>query len=123
MGIALKGSIIFARDMRKMADFYRDVVGLTYAESPHSDDEWITFVDGGNTFALHSAAPHQQAAISDPSPVRWSTPIKVVFKVDDLQAKCDQLVARGLKSTWGNIEDGLVDFADPEGNMFQLTNL
>ena len=114
---------MFANDMAKMTAFYRDVVGLTYEENPHRDDEFVTFNDGGNTFALHAALPHQRAPVANPPVVRWNAATKVVFRVDDLEKHYDDLVARGLSSTWGSVDDHLVDFVDPEGNVFQLTDL
>ncbi len=123
MAVSIKGPIVFANDMAKMTAFYRDVVGLTYVKNTLRDDEFVTFIDGGNTFALHAALPHQRARVSNPPAVRWNAATKVVFRVDDLKNHHDKLVERGLTSTWGSVEDRLVDFVDPEGNVFQLTDL
>ena len=123
MAVQVKGPIVFANDMAKMTAFYRDVVGLTYEENTHRDDEFVTFIDGGNTFALHAALPHQRATVPNPPAVRWNAATKVVFRVDDLKKHHDELVAHGLNTVWGSVEDRLVDFVDPEGNVFQLTDL
>lgn len=129
MDIRLKGSILFARDMARMARFYRDVLGLTPVESEHSSEEWQAFDAGGGLFALHAIpSPYRErTAIADPPAPRYGSPHKPVFVVGDLRAAHDELVRKGVRPTDNrnlNPPGEFVrsDFIDPEGNIFQLTS-
>lgn len=122
MAISIKGPILFVRDMDRMAEFYGAVLGLTYETSPHDDAVWTTFVDGGCTFALHAIPDQYRPEITSPPAVRESTPTKMVFRVDDIEGLAAKLVAQGLEPLRGSVAEGVIDFHDPEGNVFQLTD-
>ncbi len=125
MNIALKGSILFARDIRKMAEFYRDVLGLTQTESEYGVDAWVPFEDDGCMLGLLAIPPEHldgSEAVDTPEP-RAATPIKLVFRVDDLARKCEEMLAAGVAPLRYAAEHRRADYADPEGNIFQLTDL
>jgi predicted enzyme related to lactoylglutathione lyase len=118
--LALSTVMIFAKDLKKMADFYHDALGLALIPGPLAPG-WIEFDAGGVRLAIHALAPRtaKQIEITNPPRAREETPLKLVFEVDDLVAARRRLMARGATMfeprSWGSC-DGL----DPEGNVFQL---
>ena len=124
MATALKGAILFVHDMDKMTAFYRDVVGLTQTESDFGVDTWVPFEDDGAMLGLLAIPPeHRGDDIADPPEPRASTPIKLVFRVDDLTTKCEEMLAAGASPLRFVLEHGRADYVDPEGNIFQLTDV
>ncbi len=125
MATALKGAILFVHDIEKMAAFYRDVVGLTQTESDFGVDTWVPFEDDGNMLGLLAIPEeHRSSAESDTPPEpRSSTPVKLVFRVDDLTSRCEEMLAAGAKPLRFVPEHNRADYADPEGNILQLTDL
>ena len=125
MNIALKGSILFVRDIGKMTEFYRDVLGLTQTESGYGVETWVPFEDGGSMLGLLAIpADHLDGSDpTDPAEPRSSTPIKLGFRVDDLAGKCQEMLAAGVEPLRYAAEHNRADYADPEGNIFQLTDL
>ncbi len=118
--------ILFAKDMRRMTAFYRDVLGLAPRETDEPIAGWLVLQAGGCELALHQI-PEPIAAgieIDDPPQVRAGTPIKVCFTVDDVAKTWETLVARGVQMlTPPAVEEGVMvrcDGVDPEGNVFQL---
>lgn len=102
-----------------MAEFYGRTLGLKPLHS-RWPDSWAEFDTGGATLALH-AIPKEIAAhieISSPPQPRESSPVKLVFVVDDVERERTRLAASGVtmfERPWGSC-DGI----DPEGNVFQL---
>lgn len=116
----LRRAIVFAKDLARMTEFYRDVLGLA-ALPERTQSGWVELDAGGATLALH-AIPTSIAAtidIGDPPRRRSETPIKLVLEVDDLAATRAALVTRGAvvsePTAWGSC-----DVLDPEGNVVQL---
>jgi len=111
---------IYARDVAKMADFYKRVLGLVVADRGVSP--------AGLEFAFMTAAPdhhHQVVFISGRAPQGVTTVNQLSFKVADL----DQLKAM----FWRAREAGITEirqishgnalsmyFADPEGNGIEI---
>jgi predicted enzyme related to lactoylglutathione lyase len=102
------GNVLYgADDMAAAVAFYRDGLGL---EVKFQDGERFAALDGGGTtFAL--AAPEEQVAAG---PV-------VSFKVDDVAATTERLIAAGAELVRGP-EDGPHEIRavlrDPAGNSF-----
>jgi len=110
MSFALSRIIIFTPNFGRMANFYRDVIGL-HARS--EDDGWIEFGAGECSIALH----------------RWDGdapegPVKIVFWSDDVARDRELLLSRGADMgdlvSYGPID--LCDGSDPDGNAFQLSS-
>lgn len=117
--LRLRRTILFAKDMRRMTDFYHDAFGLPVVSA--NQPGWVEFDAGGVSLALHDIPPRiaKQTVITTPPRAREETPIKLVFEVENLEAARRHLSAHGATmfepKTWGTC-DGL----DPEGNVFQL---
>ena len=121
----LSCAILFAKDVARLQNFYRDALRLVVCEAAPSGD-WVRFEAGGASFALH-AIPASIAArivVDDPPRVRESTPLKLAFHADDPEAERERLVASGVTMRDVHRFDDLVfcDGVDPEGNVFQITN-
>lgn len=108
--------ILFVHDVPACAAFYRDVLGLTPKPSEHGADEWQELEADGVCVALHKAHGGGKGG--------GMAPHKIVFKVDDVRAARETLVARGAKMhdlrEFGKLM--LCDGEDPAGNRFQISN-
>jgi predicted enzyme related to lactoylglutathione lyase len=116
----LQLAMIFAKDLARLTAFYRDLLGLPVVNA-ESQPGWVVFDAGGARFALHEipAAIAAGITITDPPAVRESTPIKLVFATDDLEAACARLEAGGATLRPARAP-GWRDGVDPEGNVFQI---
>lgn len=108
------GVILFAKDMKAMTAFYRDVLGLEpVPEQPFDPKGFFQFGDPrGVTFSLHRGSkPNEGRA-------------KLCFTVDDLAATHARLKAAKVKvGAYGAptaTDGGLLNLKDPEGNRVQL---
>ena len=128
MVVEMQRSIVFAKDVPKMTAFYRDLLGLTPAPSEHPPDEWMALDAGPVQLALHRIPSpwRDDIEIADPPVARQGARTKLVFRVDDLRAACDELVSKGVRQLDSEVmnrpgEFVRCDFLDPEGNVFQLS--
>ena len=113
----LKHAMLYVKDFAGMSEFYGSQLGLTAIPETRSQG-WIEFAEG---LALHAIPPHiaDGIVIASPPEPREETPIKLIFRVDDLDAIAAKLEAAGvalMRRPWG-----AVDCVDPEGNIFQLS--
>ena len=117
--------ILFAKDLKRMLEFYHDALGLPVLSDP-ADPGWAELDAGGSVLALHAIPPRiaRDISITSPPRAREETPFKLVFAVDDVAALRRQLSTRGgtmfePKAAGGG---GLssCDGLDPEGNVFQI---
>jgi predicted enzyme related to lactoylglutathione lyase len=121
------GAVLYAVDPDRLVPFYERVCGLTRVDAPA---ELVVLVS--DAWELHVVAvPAPIAArieLTSPPAPRTTTPIKLVFDVDDLAA------ARAAAAPTGGVVDaparewdfdGAVrcDGHDPEGNVVQLRAL
>jgi predicted enzyme related to lactoylglutathione lyase len=115
--------MLFAKDMKRMAEFYHEGFGLPFVSSASRQD-WVEFDAGGVSLVLHALPPRLRAQmeITTPPRAREETPIKLIFSVDDLEQARRHLASRGATMfeprSWGAC-DGL----DPEGNVFQIVTV
>jgi catechol 2,3-dioxygenase-like lactoylglutathione lyase family enzyme len=118
--------ILFAKDMPRMAAFYRDVIGLRPAPSADDSEGFVTLDAGGCRLCLHEIPePYARGIeIGDPPQARAGTPIKLTFYSADVRGDRAQLIARGVRMEevreLGDLQ--LCNGIDVEGNVFQLAN-
>jgi predicted enzyme related to lactoylglutathione lyase len=112
--------VIFAKDMKRMADFYHEALGLPVIAAPMAPG-WIEFDAGGVRLALHAIPPRvaRQIEITTPPRAREETPIKLLFEVDDLDEVRRRLVQHGA-TMFEPKTNGVCDGLDLEGNVFSL---
>ena len=118
--------ILFAKDMKAMADFYGRVIGLPRIETSDDSEEWQVFDAGGCQLALHQIPEPwaKDVVIPDPPVAREGSIAKVVFFAEDVAAVRQTLVDRGAPMREVGIHGDLqlCDGLDPEGNLFQICN-
>ncbi len=81
--------ILLAWDVQRMAEFYRDVVGLKVKypgpDSSLEDENWIAFDAGSSTLAIHGGGD-----------VRGSGSVLLSIKVEDIDFTYWDLKKRGV---------------------------
>lgn len=115
--------IVFVQDTRRLAEFYRDVLGLQPVGEWTS--EWAELDGGGCHLAFHqSYIQGNRGTHPTGSP---NNPHKIVFRVEDVDKARAELVAKGAKMEevlrfpeMGNLV--FCDGTDPEGHRFQICN-
>ena len=113
MAPSLDTLMIDVADMRRLVDFYRDVVGLPIEmESPG----WSSFsLGGGASLGLHGG----RKALG-PRTRGWVPGLKV----EDIVAARERVVSGGgeVAGEYHDIPGGVIlDLQDPEGNVFEVT--
>ena len=121
---------VVVSDRRKALQWYRDVLGLQVAYigpsepstdpslqgSPDKPGHWIELGSGRPLTRIHLCELAEGGT--------ESAPTGITFLTDDIQAENDSLKAKGVrflyqqtKMEWG---EWLCEFADPDGNQFDL---
>ena len=117
-------AVIFVKDVRKLAHFYQEVVGMTEV---HGDKDHVVLDEGSFQLVLHGI-PKKIAAsidIKEPPDLREDTPIKVCLPVESIAAARARAVFLGGKiapktKEWTARGFVACDGYDPEGNVFQV---
>ncbi|MBV7542543.1 hypothetical protein KW835_15700 [Acidovorax sp. sic0104] len=118
------GAVIFAKDIRRLADFYEQLCGLAEV---HAEGDHIVLESGAVQIVVHAIPPRISKAITitQPPAVREQVPIKLFFAVSDLAiarlraAELGGHVAPAAKE-WEARGFRACDGHDPEGNVIQL---
>ena len=118
--------ILFAKDTITMLAFYESVLGLERLSTPDDSEDFVSLDAGGIQISLHKI-PQRYAKnieIVDPPIPREETPIKVAFRVSDVEEFRKRLESRGAKMRKIQKADSVCfcDGTDPEGNIFQISN-
>ena len=90
-------TILFVKDLQRMADFYGTILGLPLIANSRAED-WAEFDAGGIVFALH-AIPAKFATeieITSPPTPRQQAPVKLCFSVNDIAAERARLESPGV---------------------------
>jgi AraC family transcriptional regulator len=114
--IRLSRAMVFVKDIARMTEFYQTVLGLKPIAATRLDN-YVEFESG---FSLHAipAEIAQGIQIADPAVPREKGPTKLTFETPDLSREQSRLRSLGiprLERPWG-----VVDWIDPEGNIFNL---
>lgn len=113
--------ILFVDDIDTMSSFYGGVLGLD--RLPGDSDGFVCFSAGGCEICLHSL-PEEYRSNGGEYPKREDTYTKFAFRSDDVERDRKYLLDNGLRMNeivrYGDID--LCDGADPEGNIFQISN-
>lgn len=117
-------SVIYAKDIRKVADFYRRTLSMAVIEEA---PDFVVLAGAGVEIAVVRMADAiaDLVEITRPPRIRDETPIKCSFWVDDLQHAKDRAEEAGgtirpLASAWSCRGQWHLDGHDPEGNVLQL---
>jgi lactoylglutathione lyase len=109
--------VIWTEDVKKLADFYRDTLGLKVS-------------DAGDEFAMFDLAGGPQLALGLHSEVKGKSKepdrVMVNLDVDDIQADYERLKAKGVQfvrpPSPEPADQGMIiaTLQDPDGNTLQL---
>ena len=88
-------AVVFAKEIERVADFYRIVLGLS---AIYSDKDHVMLDGDGFQLVIHGIPQEIEATIEIKAPpsVREESPIKICFPVESIH---DLLNRRGLR--WG----------------------
>lgn len=118
----ISGVILVSRQPERLAEFYRDVLGLPLAEERHGDTlpHWGCEL-GDVHFAIHPAGDYPDDPADGPGP------IKLAFMVFDLSSMVDWLDRCGIQLCYPPVDLGeesqITAIRDPDGNLVELTQL
>ncbi|WP_281966628.1 VOC family protein [Roseovarius nanhaiticus] len=111
------GIILNTENYSECRDFYGSILELPFLETISHDDGEISVFGLGNSYLM---VEQGAAAWSGTKPLD-RCPTKFRFNVDDIEAACDWLGAKGVaveicRHDWGTT----AEFADPDGNRCAL---
>jgi catechol 2,3-dioxygenase-like lactoylglutathione lyase family enzyme len=117
-------AVIFAKDVQRLADFYRQVIGM---QQILADDAHIVLDQAGFQLVIHGMPQPiaDSITISSPPEVREETPIKICHPVvriaaaRAIAAELGGLIAP-VDREWSATGFRACDGYDPEGNVFQV---
>lgn len=114
---------LFVEDLDEASRFYGEVFGLTVA---HEDDDSVVF-DFGNTL-VNLLKTEAAAELVSPAVVGYPESVRAEFtiEVDDVDALCRELEARGVELLNGPMDRpwGLrtASFRDPAGHVWEVAH-
>ena len=116
----LSAVLIVSEDPRRLADFYRDVVGIPLEAEEHgaSLPHWGCTL-GDIHFAIHPVAtfPDRRSGVGS---------VKLAFTVFDIQALAQRLDSKGVPLLYRPRDTGFfrsTAIQDPDGNLIEFTQL
>lgn len=112
--------MIFAKDVARMAEFYRSGFGLDN-DAGASADGFVVLQGPGARVALHALPEHVASGIevADPPQARSGVALKLLFAVDDVARARDRLEDLGAQ-LFETADDDAYDALDPEGNVIRI---
>jgi catechol 2,3-dioxygenase-like lactoylglutathione lyase family enzyme len=118
--------MLYVKDLPRMKDFYHRMLGAQPVNTEWTET-WALFEAGGTRFALH-AIPVEYARnieISSPPKARETSPVKLIFAVDNVPAERSRLEAMGIAMSQRPWQDAALECEgmDPEGNIFQISSV
>lgn len=118
----ISGVLLVSRQPERMAEFYRDVLGLPLTEERHDETQLHWGCELGDVhFAIHPAEDYPGEPTSGPGP------IKLAFMVFDLGRMVAWLDRCGIALCYPpadlGTESRITAVRDPDGNLVELTQL
>jgi predicted enzyme related to lactoylglutathione lyase len=118
------GAVLYAKDFRRLAEFYRRVAGLQEREAA---DDFICLESNAFQLVVLQIPAHiaETITIETPPRRRESTPIRLVLFVASVEAGRSAARENGgelnpPEREWSFQGHKVCDGVDPEGNVFQL---
>ncbi len=111
----LQRVILFAEDIKKLAAFYREAIGLEPKVTPDDPRTWLEFVAGSSSIALHNGGTDKTGRAP-----------KIVFFVPNNEIITTRAALNGRGANFGKLIR-VFDFqfcngTDPEGNELSLSS-
>lgn len=121
-------TVLDTTDVRRLAEFYRQLLGLTYRlgdEEPSEDEDWLvlTWPDGRRALAFNRVDESEMAPSDWPAPgaVKHMHLDLTVSSVEELDADHARALALGAELRLDRTDDPdepLRAYADPAGHIF-----
>ncbi|GGR51486.1 catechol 2,3-dioxygenase-like lactoylglutathione lyase family enzyme [Nocardioides luteus] len=121
-------TVLDTTDVRRLAEFYRQLLGLTYRlgdEEPSEDEDWLvlTWPDGRRALAFNRVDESEMAPSHWPAPgaVKHMHLDLTVSSVEELDADHARALALGAELRLDRTDDPdepLRAYADPAGHIF-----
>jgi lactoylglutathione lyase len=116
--------VLFAKDLARTRDFYRDVIGLKYKHGEEGVDAYFEIGPDGLLVISHDTADNLLSpADVDHEPAHGARSV-IVAPVEDVDAAYEELRAKGVEFIrapedrhWGL---RCAHFKDPEGNVWEI---
>jgi hypothetical protein len=117
--------VIFALNVKILANFYRDVLSISPTPRPGDSKKDVRLGKNGHELLIHSIPNRIAKSIVNQSPPvpRDNSAMKPVFDVESLSIALERVALSGGVITERTFTlDGLTrrDIVDPEGNVVQL---
>jgi len=117
--------VIFAVNVKNVANFYESILGLSRSAKPGDSKQDIRLCSDQDEILIHSIPTHIAKTISLTSPPvpRDETAMKPVFEVESLPSALAQVpLLGGVVTDRTYTSDGVTrqDIIDPEGNVVQI---
>jgi predicted enzyme related to lactoylglutathione lyase len=115
--------MLYVKDFIRMREFYGNLLQARPINTEWTDT-WALFDVGGTGFALHAIRADHAEKVERTShpPKRESSPVKLIFAVEDVSSERARLEAMGvstLQRSWQDAAESC-ECVDPEGNIFQI---
>jgi hypothetical protein len=117
--------VIFALNVKTLANFYKDVLGISPIPQPGDSKKDIRLGNDAEELLIHSIPSRiaKSIVIQSPPVPRDNSAMKPVFDVESLSIALERVTLSGGIVTERTFTlDGLTrhDIVDPEGNVVQL---
>ncbi len=107
---------IFATDVEKSLEFYRDILGFEVVAIQGENFAWLKA--GEMEFLIRP----RQNTLPESGERYQHTPIGLCLYTDDLKGKMEALKSNGLEFRGDDGSPDCPTFRDPDGNWFQLVD-
>jgi catechol 2,3-dioxygenase-like lactoylglutathione lyase family enzyme len=121
----LMHTAVDALDVRALAEFYRELLGVRYrpGDEPPSEDGWLVLVDGdGNRVLAFQRVPKLDRPTwpthDVPKQMHLDFRVPSADELERQRRRAEELGASVLLDRTGDDEEPLYVFADPEGHPF-----
>lgn len=116
----LSAVLLVSKNPEKLAEFYRDVVGLPLEEEQHGETEKHYGCELGDLhFAIHPISNFEETALGTGS-------VKLAFTIFDMEAFVEKIESKGYKLAYEPKDTGfatMTALTDPDGNYIEFTQL
>lgn len=118
-GTALVGVTFDCSDTRRLAGFYRELIGST--ETGEDDEGWVSIKDPTSQIWISfQKASYYRPPVWPPEPEKVQMMAHLEIRVDDLDAACALAESLGATQMSYQPQSHVKVYADPDGHPFCL---
>lgn len=117
--VSLAGVTFDCTDTRRLADFYRQLLGST--ETSEDNEGWVSIKDPTSQIWISfQSASHYRRPVWPPEPDRPLMMAHLEIRVSDLEAACALAESLGATQLAYQPQEHVRVYADPDGHPFCL---